>query len=127
MNKKISIATVGLLILSVSPGCAGSMGRGASQRGGTSPEIASYVFCFGGNPGSVYFSDVIALAPSAQQPNLGIAFGRYLTAAGFHNDGGQCVHAQNRADAEAEMERREDTFVTRKIVHTGWTGESDDP
>jgi hypothetical protein len=91
----------------------------------TSPESASYVFCFGGNPGSVYFSDVIALAPSAQQPNLGIAFGRYLTAAGFRNDGGQCIDAWNRADAEAEMERREGTFGTRKVVHTRWTGGSD--
>jgi hypothetical protein len=126
MDRKISIAIIGILILGVAPGWAGSMGRGASQRGGSSPETASYVFCFGGNPRSDYFSDVIALAPSAQRPNLGIAFGRYLTAAGYRNDGGQCVHAQNRADAEAEMDRREDTFGTRKIVHTGWTGDSGD-
>jgi hypothetical protein len=125
MDKKILIAVVGLLMLSVSPGWAGSMGRGASQRGAASPESASYVFCFGGNPTSVYFSDVIALPPSAQQPNLAIAFGRYLTESGFRNDGGQCVHSQDRADAVAEMGRREATFGTRKIVHTGWIGESD--
>jgi hypothetical protein len=92
MNKVIPIAIAGLFLLDASPDWAGSMGRGASQRGDASPESANYVFCFRGNPASVYFSDVIAFVPSAQQPNLGIALARYLTRAVHRNDGGQCVH-----------------------------------
>ncbi len=132
MGNKLLIAFLEMAVLCTSPGWAGSMGNGAAQRRAAAglaplPEKPRYVFCFGGNPNSVYFSAVIAQAPSPRPPNLGIAYGKYLTRAGFRNDGGQCVNAEVRADAVAEKERREASFGTRKVIQTGWTGPGSAP
>src|SRR5271168_1512625 len=37
-----------------------------------------YSYCFGGNQGTVYFSGVIALAPTERNPELHVPFDKYI-------------------------------------------------
>lgn len=131
MSKQFATAALGfgLALLCVSPGLAGSMGNGAAQRRaafGPHPEgpvATQYVYCYGGNPHSVYFSAVFA-APSTRGPvDLSSSYGHYLTQRGYKSDGAQCIHATARADASAAKTHSEDEFRSgRTIVETSWQG-----
>jgi len=131
MSKRYATVALGfgLALLCVSPGLAGSMGNGAAQRAAAyghhydATATTQYVYCFGGNPHSVYFSAVFA-APSTRGPvDLSSSYGHYLTQRGYRADGAQCIHATNRADASAAMMRSENEFRSgRAIVETSWQG-----
>ncbi len=128
MSKNLAIAVCGLALLCVSQSWAGSMGNGAAQRRaafGLPPQGATtnYVFCYGGNPHTVYFSPVFAAASTRGIPSLSAAYGRYLTQMGYMADGGQCIHASASADASAAKRRQESEFRSgRNIIETTWSG-----
>lgn len=119
----------GLALLCVSPGLAGSMGNGVAQRAAAygyhpeGPTTTQYVYCYGGNPHSVYFSAVFS-APSTRGPvDVSSSYGHYLTQRGYKADGAQCIHATTNADASAAKMRSENEFRTgRAIVETSWQG-----
>lgn len=131
MSNKLAVLAigVGVSLLCVSQSLAGSMGNGAAQRRaafGPHPEGATttqYVYCYGGNPHSIYFSAVFA-APSTRGPvDLSSSYGHYLTQRDYKADGAQCVHATDRADASAAKMRSENEFRSgRTIVETSWQG-----
>jgi len=130
MNRHLAIAAAGfgLALLCTSQSWAGSTSNGWSQRptaAGVPAEGArtQYVFCFGGNPYTIYFSPVFTTASSSDIPNLSVAYGRYLTQTGYKANGGQCIHSDTSADASAEKLRRENGFRPgRKIIETSWSG-----
>lgn len=131
MSKHFATAALGfgLALLCVSPSLAGSMGNGAAQRRaafGPHPDAnatTQYVYCYGGNPHSVYFSAVFS-APSTRGPvDVSSSYGNYLIQRGYKVGGKQCVRATTRADASAAKTHSENEFRSgRTIVETSWQG-----
>jgi hypothetical protein len=131
MSRNFAVAAfgLGLALLCISQSVAGGMGRGVAQRqaaAGSSPEGAAanyYMFCYGGNPHTAYFSPVFSVASTRGVPGLSAAYGHYLTQMGYVADGGQCIHANVRADASAAKMRQENELrLGRTIIETNWAG-----
>lgn len=130
MSNKLAVVAVGvgLSLLCVSQSLAGSMGNGAAQRRAAfaahnGDGTTQYVFCYGGNPHSVYFSPVFSASSARGPVSLSSAYGHYLTQMGYKADGGQCNHATTSADASAAKVQQEDAFrSSRTVIETSWTG-----
>lgn len=129
MSKIFAIAALGcgLAMLCASQSWAGSTGNGWSQRptaAGVPAEGAQtqYVFCYGANPKTAYFSSVFSVASTRDMPGLGTAYDHYLTQMGYRTNGGQCIHADATTLASAEKMRRESELRPRKIIETSWSG-----
>lgn len=128
MSKAIAAAAAGfgLAFLCVSQSWAGTTGNGwgQSRAAAGSPGGAQlqYVFCYGANPYTAYFSPVFTTASRRSVPDLGVAYGQYLTQTGYRTNGGQCVHADALSLASAEKVRRESELRPRKIIETSWSG-----
>lgn len=130
MRKNFAIAATGfgLALLCASQSFAGTTGNGWSQSRATAGlpsggAQTQYVFCYGANPNTAYFSPVFTAASTKSIPDLGVAYGHYLTQTGYRTNGGQCIHAAASADASAEKMRRESELrAGRKIMEISWSG-----
>jgi hypothetical protein len=111
---------VGIAVIAL-PAEAGSTGNGTVEAA-----KAHYSYCFGGNQGTVYFSDVIASAPAVGNPELQAPFDAYLrqTYGPVASTGSTCVHSGAMADIVNAKKQREAEFVWKKwkIVETKWAG-----
>lgn len=129
MSNKLAVVAigVGVSLLCVSQSFAGSMGNGAAQRRAAFAAHAGdgttqYVFCYGGNSHSVYFSSVFAEASTRGPVSLSSAYSHYLTQMGYKASG-QCNHATTSAAASAAKVQQEDAVrSSRTVVETNWSG-----
>lgn len=100
---------------------AGSTGNGTVEAA-----KAHYSYCFGGNQGIVYFSDVIASAPAVGNPELQAPFDKYLhqTYGPVSSTGSTCIASRAMSDILNAKKQREAEFVWKKwkIVETKWAG-----
>jgi len=107
-------------LLCASPISAGSLGNGAAQR------AASYEYCYGGTPNTVYFSRTFAVTSSVTGQR--VPFEHYLAATyGFHGPAAQCITGASRAEAEHDEATRKTWFPGRQIVQVEWAGGVVDP
>lgn len=112
-----------LMAATITTAWAGTTGNGWSQSNST-----SFVFCYGGNAYTEYYSRVFPLATSASnhvaQANEGVAFTHYLTGIGDRTNGAQCITAPTMAGAAAEKQNRQGAaqYHQRKVVETDWAG-----
>lgn len=128
MDKKLSLAIVGLALLCASPSLAGTGGPGWATRlnGARAPAAKTqYLYCVRGLSKDVYFSSVFVSATS--KSGLNSLFGTYLAKTLNVPDGGgtgMCFLSTSMADAVKGKKQREAQFVEakRKIVETNWAG-----
>jgi hypothetical protein len=122
-----SISTA-LLTLSIAAGVAVTVMP--AEAGSAGPVWAKtkthYSYCFGGNQGTVYFSGVIASAPTERKPELQVPFDKYIqqTYGPNSNTGSVCIYSVAMTDAVNGKKQRETMYVASawKIVETQWSG-----
>jgi hypothetical protein len=119
MGSRLSIAVLGLMVFCISHGWAGTTGNGSAA-----PATTQYAFCYAGNVNVVYFTQILTLAPTANAPNLGVAYADYVkTTYGLPGiDRQRCVTSDSSAGAAAEKQRYKGMFGTTKLVETKWGG-----
>ena len=118
LGTRLWFAVFGLMMLCISPAGAGTTGNG------TTPSTTQYAFCYAGNVNVVYFTQIMTLAPTANAPNLGVAYADYVKSTygmpGINRQ--RCVTSDSIAGAEAEKQRYKGMFGTTKLVETHWGG-----
>ena len=119
-------STSALLLMALALAATTTPARAGMTGNGSQPKSTNYVFCFGANPYTEYYSRVFPMASSTKYDvvNKGGAFTDYLTGIGDRTNGAQCYPAPTMAGAAAEKQQRESAagYHHRKVVETDWAG-----